>query len=1015
MRWLKYLFITLAGLIIFCATLLVTFVLLLDDNHYREVLVTVVNRATDHHLEINGPLEIKFSKSPSFTVSDIHFETANKEFELSSAEIHLQVDILPLLTKHLVVREFLARDSIINVRQQPDESEGEDTAIKLNPPVIENFRIENLAVNYLQQNETEPLQLNLDSLKIDDKDDTGPVVLTGTGTIEGRAFHLDGEFGAIATLLGSDQPYPLKYRSEFMGFVVQAEGTISHPHGDGELDLEVRQQAPDVQRVLELLHVSTPEIGSLMATYRLTGTFSAPQLVDLDLSVSKDDVALQLSGEVGDLLALKNFNLDFSAQTADKTLIAWLLPEESPVIHRIKTSGKLSGSADAIALGEFTVDASGPGGQRLKITGSTRIVEDPQPLRDLKATLSVSSADTAFARKYLKTLPLLGPVAGTARVSTNADALVLEDIKLTVGNTKTEQIEVQGSIRHLVFTPAVDVSKMDLKLNLNATSAKAIGKLINSDLPDIGPVKLNAQYSGSLSRSNINNLQLQAGSPNQLQIDATGDIGLAPLNSDNPLAGLELDVNVQAPSTASLTTITGTGIPALGSLNGTAHVSDAEGVIAIKSLDINVTRGTDFQYSLKGSVANLGKRDGLDITFELSASDLNELGQPFGHTLPKEGQVTMSGSVKGSLETFHYTAHTNLRNTTINADLTGTLTGDRPRLAGSITIPDLDVLDIGLYPEQQTTKTGAAPQRDNGKHASGQAVRTEPLFSKKPFDLSGLNAIDLDLDLKVNKVSSVAASLQNIYSRVLLKEGRLELTPLKYTVDGDVITHDVTINASTRPPTVSLFGSGEDINLGLLLANPVTKKSPIRGIMSARAELKSRGQSPAELAANLDGTVLVVTENAKASKSDLNLASSNVLGWMISNILTPNQDINIGCAIFSMHFHKGIGDTDIFMMDTPDLMIRGDADINFVNETLDVAILSERKVRLFRTAKPMKIYGPIANPKYELVSVADLTQEASRAVLLAPLTITTGVLRNLVDLVIKPGEAQPGSCDKFLK
>ncbi len=81
---------------------------------------------------------------------------------------------------------------------------------------------------------------------------------------------------------------------------------------------------------------------------------------------------------------------------------------------------------------------------------------------------------------------------------------------------------------------------------------------------------------------------------------------------------------------------------------------------------------------------------------------------------------------------------------------------------------------------------------------------------------------------------------------------------------------------------------------------------------------------------------------------------------------------------------------------------------------MNVAIVSEHKVRLFKS-DPMKIYGPIANPQYKLVSLKDLTREAGRATLLAPLTITTGLLESITGLILKPEEPKPGSCDKFLK
>jgi hypothetical protein len=649
-------------------------------------------------------------------------------------------------------------------------------------------------------------------------------------------------------------------------------------------------------------------------------------------------------------------------------------------------------------------------------------------LRDLKATLAFTSPDMEFVRQFTDAVPSIGPVSGTARVSMDSDILAIKDIKLKAGSKKTVHIEWQGDIGAITFTPTVDASNMDLKIILTGASARSISNaintswpnLINADWPDVGPVKASGRYSGSLASSSINGLHLQAGGPEQLQIDARGDIKLAALDGDKPytLTGLELDVNIQAPSTTFLTAFTDTEVPALGSLKGVAHVGDVNGIPGITALDLVVEKGKDFKFTLNGSVADLLKREGIDMKTDLFATDLNTIGQMFDQSLPKEGNVKLAGRVKGSLEQTRFTGVANLRNTRIETDLTGAFAGERPRLAGLITIPDLDVHDLGYYPDKQVANKSMPANKDEKFewHAGDKkkTVRTEPLFSKEPFDLSGLKTVDLDLEIAVHKLSSIESSLENIVSHIFLKNGKLDIKPVKLTVDGDVLNAIGMIDSSAKPATTSLLITGEDIDLGLLLENPATKQSNIRGVMTARADMNSRGQSPADLAANLDGHIYLVAENAKINKGSLNLINVDVLGFVISNLVSLNKDANIACTIFSMDFNKGIGKTDLFLMDTPDNLIRVDADVDFVNETMDIAILSEYKIKLFKKGKPMKIYGPISNPTYEVVSLADLTRETTRSALLAPLTITKGLLDNITDLVVKPDEPK-GSCDKYLE
>ncbi len=938
MRWIKYTFIGLISLLIATVAMLLTLVLLLDPNHLSAGLVHIVNRTTDNQLEITGPLGVNLSLSPAVKVSGIHFKNATEDFEFSAAEMSLQIDVPSLWTKYLIVHELRIKDGVVSTRQMPDEGEEDDDEdMQLKVPFVESLDIENLVIHYLLLDETEPLEIKLASLGKDDRAGAETVVLTGAGTIDDIAFKLEGESGTAANLLETDKPFPFKYQFDVMQAVIHAEGRIINPRGTADLDIALQVEAPDLQGLLALLHETAPDI-ALSATGRLAGTLAAPRLDDLELKLSKDKVALQLSGTVGNLLRAEDIQLDFSSDITDAEVLASLLPEQSPHFNSLKTAGKFSGSGDDLLLSDYTLDASGPGGLKLGLAGSARFLAATQPLRDVKATLSIASPDTAFARQFNEAIPLMGPLAGSARLSMVSDVLLIDEIKLTAGDSQKLQIDARG----------------DIKLGVTA------GKIM--------------------------------------------------------LAGLTLDLGLQAPSTTSLTTLTGTEIPALGRIKAAAHVSDSGGLTAITALDVKVDKGKDLQLAVNGSLADLEKLDGLDMMIELSASDLNSIGQVFDQSLPSEGAVKYSGRARGSMANLRYNGRANLRNTTIGTDLTASFTGKRPRVTGSISIPSLDLHDIGIYPEKLATATDTSTPMDFDQVASNQAAVTEDAFSKEPIDFSGLNAIDLDLELSIKKLSSTAASIADIYGHIVLENGKLDIKPTRYTVDNDIISNELMIDSNTKPPTVSFFAGGDDIDLGLLLADSAQKTSPIRGTITARTDLKSRGHSPAELAANLDGEINLITENARVDKSAINLINVDVIGYAISSMLSPKADVNIDCAILIMHFNKGIGTTDLHVIDTPDTLIKIDARLDLVKQTMDVAIVPEHKVRLFKRKKdPMEIYGPIANPQYKLVSAKDMAQEAGRAWLLAPLTISTSVLDSITSLIVKPEEPKPGSCDKFLQ
>jgi uncharacterized protein involved in outer membrane biogenesis len=549
---------------------------------------------------------------------------------------------------------------------------------------------------------------------------------------------------------------------------------------------------------------------------------------------------------------------------------------------------------------------------------------------------------------------------------------------------------------------------------VEGVTAKQIGDVFDLELPDIGPVQAQANYSGSDKQSVVSNLKLEAGQRGKAHLDASGDINLGIMGSDKPLTGMSLDVALQAPNTSDLSALTGWYVAAYGSFNATAKIRNVNGLTTLSSLDARITRGKDFHAQLTGSMGDLLNLGDINMDLSIDAADLHTIGVPFDLELPREGAVSEKGKLRGSLEQLRYTSRTNLRNTTLSTDVTGSYRGDRPRFAGVIEVPNLDVNDIGLYPERRSRESSTTDAQTESTPGDQPPKETVPLFSRDPIDLSWLQATDLDLKVSINTLSSTTAKIDNIFIHVLLNDSMLEIKPVRLAIDDDVFTSNLALNAKPKIPTAALSVEGKDIDLGLLLKTTAEQPAYMRGIMTTKSDLHSQGRSKAELAANLSGSIKILTENARVRKSDLDLINLNVFGWVVSNVVSLKKDVAIGCAIFSVKFDNGVGETEMFLIDTPDTLIRVDADVDFRDETMYVAILPERKIKLLGSRKPMEIKGPITNPEYQVVSLKNLTVESSRAALLAPLTITGTVLEN-IGVILGVEDEPEGTCNQFIK
>jgi uncharacterized protein involved in outer membrane biogenesis len=793
-------------------------------------------------------------------------------------------------------------------------------------------------------------------------------------------------------------------------------------HASGELagdggtaptgDLSVQLDVPDVQAVLQLFHIGVPALGALTATGHLTGNPHALRLDGLEASLAREGVNVEVQGSIDNLNTVSGIDLSYTSNITDAGLLAWLLPDQLPQFDTLSYLAHVTGGPGRLVIVMERFEATDPDGHALNISGEAQVLDDEPYVEDLELAVSVSVPNLDYVRQFSEAVPKLGPVKATANVSMNGGVLAIRDIKATSTTGKSGRVDAEGEITHISFSPA-NVSGMAFSAGVKDVTAKQIGDALALDLPDISPVNAQAKYSGSDKKSVVSNLNLQAGRQGKVLLDAKGEIHLGVMGSDKPLTGMSLDVSLQAPDSAELGSLGGFSVPALGVVSGKAQVRQANGLTAMTSLDAGIVRGKDFHMQLNGSIDDLLNMKGLNMKLSMKAADLHALGKPFEVNLPREGAVSTAGNLRGSLEQLRYIGRTNLRNTTIALDLTGSFNAERPRISGSIDVPVLDVNDVGLHPERRVQNAGANEAQPASTTGVDEPKQTVPLFSRETIDLSGLHKADLDIRLSIKDVSSTDASLDNLFAHIMLNDALFEIKPARVSVDGDLITSNLTLNAKPKIPTAALGVEGKDIDLGLLLKPTPERSAYMRGIMTTKSDLHSKGRSTAELAANLSGTIHMVTENARVKKSDLDLINLNVFGWVVSNVASLKKDVDIGCAIFSVKFDKGIGETEMFLIDTPDTLIRVDADVNFRDETMYIAILPERKVRLLGSRKPMEIKGPITNPEYQVVSLKNLTIESSRAALLAPLTITGTVLENISIMLGVEDEPQ-GTCDQFI-
>jgi hypothetical protein len=140
---------------------------------------------------------------------------------------------------------------------------------------------------------------------------------------------------------------------------------------------------------------------------------------------------------------------------------------------------------------------------------------------------------------------------------------------------------------------------------LNADRAKSIGKLLKHELPDIGPVTLTTRFTRDTENGNFDNLQLTAGNPGSLLLNAEGYIHL--LNIDATPVSLESLINIRAESTSLVraSQLFGLDLPDIGPVNTSMILYSNGSEFSVRDIKTRIGQDKNLLLNLAGSIKKI--------------------------------------------------------------------------------------------------------------------------------------------------------------------------------------------------------------------------------------------------------------------------------------------------------------------------------------------------------------------------------------------------------------------------
>lgn len=371
--------------------------------------------------------------------------------------------------------------------------------------------------------------------------------------------------------------------------------------------------------------------------------------------------------------------------------------------------------------------------------------------------------------------------------------------------------------------------------------------------------------------------------------------------------------------------------------------------------------------------------ENIDLRFALYVPDAPALGVLAGLHAPLRGEVSLSGRLRrpdpGRI------AIEDLQGSSSTAgNIAGALTlglGARPSLTGSLTSERLDL--TGLLPAPATPAAPAAAAPPAAVVAPAPAPAQRRVIPAAAIDLAALRGADADLRLAVATLQATAElTLRDVRAHLLLREGRLALTPITATTPGGTITGTIAADANLTPPALRVALRGDGINLAAL--RPILGDQFGHGTADVDVALSGTGADTRALAGSLTGHLGLALVDGRIPAALLAGIPPDILRLLVPQGV-PAEGLPLRCFALRAPAATGLLRAETFLAETSFGRLGATGTINLADEQIALRLLPDLRTGIINLRAPIPIAGSLAAPRLGRVDAASAAAAGLNALL----------------------------------
>jgi uncharacterized protein involved in outer membrane biogenesis len=409
----------------------------------------------------------------------------------------------------------------------------------------------------------------------------------------------------------------------------------------------------------------------------------------------------------------------------------------------------------------------------------------------------------------------------------------------------------------------------------------------------------------------------------------------------------------------------------------------------------------EIHMAVKGSIKDLLDPRHIDLQLQAKAKDLQDLKPYVGDPLASQGPFETQFRITSP--SYHIYRVSDLKAALGQSDLSGSaeadLSKERPVLSAVL---GSKTLDLRPFLARKGGEAGIGQARDSSSNM---------IFSSTPFPLGSLRRADVTVKAKAEKVLLQDLVINSMSTDMEIKDGHLKINPILATVGGGGLNASFDLEPEGTSALVKADLKLEQADVGRIMKD-LGKEELLQGRLSGHVDVSGQGDSEAGVMSTLNGRLVLTMGSGRIYKRYIDLLGGDISSNLLQ-LLNPFKKqadyTTVDCLVAGFNIRDGMATTTALVVDTDEMSVIGDGDVNLRNEELDISLKPLPKggsgsgipgmpnLSLGQLVRPFKLAGTLAHPSLG-IDTTQAVETVAKAIggiaLLGPLgilgTLATG-------------------------